>query len=108
MLKLSQEIKASGISPWTYQGIYPQYMLYLLDSLVFKHGGLEATRAIDNLQPGAWTAPAVKDAVDALYQLAAMDYIMPGTAGLTHTRHRPSGCGARPPSSRVARGWKTR
>jgi N-acetylglucosamine transport system substrate-binding protein len=60
-------------------------MLNLMDQLVWKHGGLEATKSIDNLEPNAWTQPAVKDAAQALYELAARDYIMPGTAGLTHT-----------------------
>ena len=85
MLALCEQIRSSGVSPWTYQGKYPVYMLFMLDSLVYKHGGLESIKAIDNLEPNAWTGPSVKDAVEAVYQLAARDFIMPGTAALTHT-----------------------
>ena len=85
MLSLCEDIKKSGTSPWTYQGKYPQYMLNLMNQLVWKHGGLEAIKSIDNLEPNGWTQPAVKDSAQALYELAARDYIMPGTAGLTHT-----------------------
>lgn len=85
MLALCDQIKKSGTSPWTYQGKYPQYMLNLMMQLVYKNGGLDAIKNIDNLAPNAWKQPAVKAAAEALYQLADKDYIMPGTAGLTHT-----------------------
>jgi N-acetylglucosamine transport system substrate-binding protein len=85
MLQLCEKIKASGIAPWTYQGKYPYYMMMVLNQMVYKTGGLDAIKAIDNLEPNAWKQPAVQSAVNALYQLAAKDYIMPGTEGLTHT-----------------------
>ncbi|HEX5503604.1 MAG TPA: N-acetylglucosamine/diacetylchitobiose ABC transporter substrate-binding protein [Thermomicrobiales bacterium] len=86
MLKLCATIKQAGkMAPWTYQGKYPQYMQQVLDQLVYKNGGLDAIKTIDNLEPNAWKQPAVKAGVEALYQLADKDYIMQGTAGLTHT-----------------------
>ena len=40
MLALCDTIKSSGIAPWTYQGKYPQYMLFgLLEPMVSKIGG---------------------------------------------------------------------
>jgi hypothetical protein len=45
MLSPCEQIRSSGVSPWTYQGKYPVYMLFMLDSLVYKHGGLEAIKA---------------------------------------------------------------
>ena len=86
MLALCEEIKKSGgTSPWTYQGKYPQYMLNLMNQMVYKAGGLDAIKKLDNLEPNAWKQPEVKAAAEALYQLADKGYIMPGTEGLTHT-----------------------
>ena len=85
MLQLCDKIKAAGMAPWTYQGKYPYYMMMVLNQMVYKAGGMEAIKAIDNLEPNAWKQPAVQSSVNALYQLAAKDYIMPGTEGLTHT-----------------------
>jgi N-acetylglucosamine transport system substrate-binding protein len=85
MLQLCETIKKTGIAPWTYQGKYPSYMLMVLNQMVYKTGGMEAIKSIDNLEPNAWKQPAVQSAVNALYQLAAKDYIMPGTEGLSHT-----------------------
>jgi N-acetylglucosamine transport system substrate-binding protein len=85
MITLCTQIKASGMAPWTYQGKYPYYMTFVLNQMLYKTGGIDAIKNIDNLVPGAWMAPEVKAAANALYQLAQMDFIMPGTEGLTHT-----------------------
>ncbi len=85
MLALCEKIKAAGIAPWAYQGKYPQYMTMVMDQMVFKQGGIQAIAKIDNLEPNAWRQPEVKNAVDALYQLADKGYLLPGTEGLTHT-----------------------
>jgi N-acetylglucosamine transport system substrate-binding protein len=86
MLTLSEEIKGSGVAaPWTYQGQYPVYMSTVLWEMIWKHGGMEAFLAIDNLQPDAWRQDAVRAAVDAVSQLAQRDLIMPGTEALSHT-----------------------
>ncbi len=86
MLGLCDTIKSDGISPWTYQGKYPQYMLFgLLTPLIYKVGGLKALMAVDNLEDGAWLADPVVKAVSMIAELANRDYIMPGTEGLTHT-----------------------
>ncbi len=85
MLALCEKIKAAGIAPWAYQGKYPQYMTMVMDQMVYKQGGIQAIAKIDNLEPNAWRQPEVKNAVDALYQLADKGYLLPGTEGLTHT-----------------------
>lgn len=85
MLALSKEIKAAGIAPWTYQGKYPSYVSTVMWEMIWKNGGIEAMAKIDNLEPDAWRQDAVRNAVQALRQLADNDYFMPGTAGLTHT-----------------------
>ena len=86
MLDLCETIKSDGIAPWTYQGKFPQYMVFgCLMHLVHKTGGMDAIKAIDNLVDDIWRSDAVLQAVTMMHQLAANDYILPGTEGLTHT-----------------------
>lgn len=86
MLALCEEIKGStDIAPWTYQGQYPGYMTAVLMELIWKQGGIEVIANIDNLEPDAWNQPAVQSSVEAIYQLAERDFILSGTAALTHT-----------------------
>lgn len=87
MLSLCEMIKTAGIAPWTYQGLYPSYMEFgLLQGLIYKRGGLQPMLDIDNLVEGAWHAPAVVEAVRALYTLAEHGFFLPGSEGLSHTQ----------------------
>ena len=87
MLELCEQIKKEGkASPWTYQGKYPYYIWGIVwNMLVYYAGGDDVIKKIDNLEPNAWSDPAVKRATEDLYQLWDKGYIMDGTAGLTHT-----------------------
>ncbi len=87
MLTLCEQIKKEGKqSPWTYQGKYPYYIWGIVwNMLVYYAGGDDVIKKLDNLEPNAWSDPAVLRATEDLYQLWDKGYIMPGTAGLTHT-----------------------
>ncbi len=86
MLELCQVIKDDGeMAPWTYQGMYPQYMRTVWDQLVFKAGGWEAMHKLNNLAEDAWTQPIVKECLSAFQALADNGYIMEGTEALSHT-----------------------
>lgn len=85
MLSLCEEIKKSGLAPWTYQGKFPAYMNFPMFAMAFKTGGTELLSAVDNLEPNAWRNDAVKGAVDAIYQLVSRGYIMAGSEALSHT-----------------------
>ncbi len=86
MLALCETIKGAGIAPWTYQGKYPYYMVFgLLEPLVDKIGGPDVWKAVDNLEDGAWSHPAILQALQMMKQLPDNGYIMDGTEGLTHT-----------------------
>jgi N-acetylglucosamine transport system substrate-binding protein len=86
MLALCETIKGAGIAPWTYQGKYPGYMAFgVLEPLVEKLGGVEVWKAVDNLEDGAWSNPAILQALQMMRQLHDNGYIMEGTEGLTHT-----------------------
>jgi len=87
MLTLCEQIKKDGkSSPWTYQGKYPYYIWGIVTNmLMYFAGGDELLMKIDNLEPNAWSDPAVKRAIEDLYALYDKGYILKGTAGLTHT-----------------------
>lgn len=87
MLTLCEQIKKEGkASPWTYQGKYPYYIWgIVMNMLIYYSAGTSALVALDNLEPNAWSNPDVVRAVEDLYQLYDKGYILPGTAGLTHT-----------------------
>jgi N-acetylglucosamine transport system substrate-binding protein len=85
MLALCQTIKDAGISPWIYQGQYPQYMRTPYVQMVWKTGGWDALLKLDNLAEDAWTQEPSRKALEALAALYDNDYIMEGTEALTHT-----------------------
>lgn len=84
MMALCAEIKDSGVAPWVTTGVHPPYIRqFVFDQLVWKHDP-QAMLDIENLEADAWKAPAVTDALQALYQLAENDYHLPGWEGLDH------------------------
>ena len=86
LMGLCETIKSAGIAPWTYQGKFPGYMVFgCLMPLVYKNGGIQAIKDIDNLVDDAWKSDAVMQALNMMHQLVENDYILPGTEGLTHT-----------------------
>ncbi len=92
MLTLNDEIKKAGLAPWTWQGKYPEYLNDPLLSMAAKAGGVEAVKAIDNLDAGAWQQPAVLAAAEAIHQLAVRGHILPGSEGLSHTEAQNAWC----------------
>lgn len=86
-VSVSQQIQESGeMSPFTYQGLYPSYLLRtMFFPMVASYGGTEAIDDIDNLVPGAWTSDAVIKAARDL-QAYTEKYLMDGTIALNHTQ----------------------
>jgi N-acetylglucosamine transport system substrate-binding protein len=84
MMKLCAEIKQSGMAPWTYQGVYPSYVVDLWVPMVTKLAGPDVVKKIDNLEANAWKDDAVMESLNALYKLVTSGYIMQGSGGLTH------------------------
>lgn len=85
MFALCQTIQDSGIAPWTYQGQYPQYMRTVFNEVLFKRAGWDAILKLDNLEPDAWTQPAVAEVLELFKRLYDDDFIMEGTEALSHT-----------------------
>lgn len=84
MLALCAKAKKKGVAGWTYAGKYPYYIPFSLFAFVGKIGGAGVLDAIDDLEPNAWRAPAVKAAFEAYYELYKKGYILKGTPGLDH------------------------
>lgn len=85
-LTICKEAKAKGIGGLAHQGKYPYYINVAIMDLIAKTGGLDAMKAIDNLDPKAFVgSDAAKAGVEAIYEVVEKGYLMPGTNGLTHT-----------------------
>jgi N-acetylglucosamine transport system substrate-binding protein len=82
---LCDKIKAAGITPFGFAGANASYyMVRAIMTSVAKIGTEQACKDIDNLKPGAWTAPAVKQAVQAWAEIGAK-YSNKQFLGLRHT-----------------------
>lgn len=82
---LCDRMKAAGVTPFGYAGSNAAYYMYLaLLTSAAKIGGADVLKNIDNLEPGAWQDPAVKQAADAWAAIGAQ-FSDRSFAGLKHT-----------------------
>jgi len=82
---LLDKIKAAGITPYGYAGANAPYYQYLVIlSSAAKLGGADILKNIDNLEDGAWTVDAVKQAATAWAEIGAK-YTDKAFLGLKHT-----------------------
>ncbi|MBL1084190.1 N-acetylglucosamine/diacetylchitobiose ABC transporter substrate-binding protein [Streptomyces actinomycinicus] len=85
-LAICKDAKSQGIGGLAHQGKYPYYINVAIMDLIAKKGGLDAMKAIDNLDPKAFVgSDAAQEAIEAIYEVVEKGYLMPGTNGLTHT-----------------------
>jgi len=85
-LAICKDAKSQGIGGLAHQGKYPYYINVAIMDLIAKKGGLDAMKAIDNLDPKAFVGSAAAEAaIEAIYEVVEKGYLMPGTNGLTHT-----------------------
>jgi len=86
LLVLCEKIKAKGIAPITFQGQYPYYMsTMMLFPWAQSAGGIEAVRAAQNLEPGAWKSPAFLKAAQMIDELNKKGYFQKGAVAMSHT-----------------------
>lgn len=86
LLKLCESIKAKGMAPITYQGQYPYYMIDgMLLPWAFSIGGPDVVKAAQNLEPGAWKAPAFIQAARMIKELNDKGDFQKGATALSHT-----------------------
>lgn len=85
-LAVCTKAKEAGIGGLAHQGKYPYYINVVIMDLIAKKGGMDAVKAIDNLDPAAFEGNAAAlAAVEAVYEVVEKGLLMPGTNGLTHT-----------------------
>jgi N-acetylglucosamine transport system substrate-binding protein len=86
LLTLCDKIKAKGIAPITYQGMYPYYMIDgMLLPWAESAGGPDAVKAAQNLEPGAWKSPAMLKAAQMIDELNKRGDFQKGATALSHT-----------------------
>lgn len=84
-LAVCAEIKASGMAPLTYQGKFPYYMLDPIITLAVRHGGREVMTGFEeDWGSDAWSHDSVEQAVEAWAEFVSNDYVLEGTASMTH------------------------
>ena len=87
LLALCPKIKAAGLAPITYQGKYPYYMIEgMLMPWALSIGGDKAVRDVQNLEPGAWTSPAMLKAATMIAELNEKGFFQEGATALSHTQ----------------------
>ncbi|WP_411107085.1 N-acetylglucosamine/diacetylchitobiose ABC transporter substrate-binding protein [Streptomyces sp. cmx-4-9] len=85
-LAVCTKAKEAGLGGLAHQGKFPYYINVVIMDLIAKKGGLDAMKAIDNLEPNAFEGSAAAlAAVEAVYEVVEKGLLMPGTNGLTHT-----------------------
>jgi N-acetylglucosamine transport system substrate-binding protein len=82
---LLDKIKTAGITPFGYAGANAAYYMWnVILTSAAKIGGPDVLKAIDNLEDGAWTSDAVKQAATAWAGIGAK-YTDKSFLGLKHT-----------------------
>lgn len=84
-MEVCEEIKASGMAPLTYQGKFPYYMLDPIITLAVRHGGRDVITGFqEDWGRDAWSHESVELALEAWEDFVAKDYILEGTASMSH------------------------
>ena len=83
---LCAEIKAAGIAPLAYPGMYPYYFdCFLFPQILALGDGAETLKDYNNLEPGFWTSEPVKQAMERVEFLRDNGYFLDNLIGLSHT-----------------------
>lgn len=87
-MALCEKIKAKGIAPFTYQGIYPYYMIFgYINEAISAYGGEQGYK--DTLllgKQGAWNSDYAKKTIQNIADMRDKGYFLEGTTALNHTQ----------------------
>ncbi len=87
LVDLCPKIKAAGMAPITYQGMYPDYTIKgFLFPWAISVGGIKAADDAQSLVPGAWKSDAFLQAAKMVKQLRDSGFFEDGASGLSHTQ----------------------
>ncbi|MFG3380186.1 N-acetylglucosamine/diacetylchitobiose ABC transporter substrate-binding protein [Streptomyces sp. NPDC047999] len=85
LLEIMQDAKKQGIGGLAHQGKHPYYINVMIMDLIAKTGGLDAMKAIDNLDPKAFAgSAAARQSIEAVYEIVEKGLLLPGTNSLDH------------------------
>jgi len=86
LLAFGEKCKAKGVAPIAFQGQYPYYMIEgMLLPWACSVGGIEAVNAAQNLEPGAWSSPAMLRAAQMIAELRDKGFFLKGSVAMSHT-----------------------
>lgn len=86
LLELGAKAKEEGLYLFTFGKEAATYYEWMLLDSAIKEGGLEVITDIANLEPDAWSHPAVVEVYKAMEEAIAAGYMMPGGAGTQFTQ----------------------
>lgn len=84
--ELGDEAKEEGISLFTYAGIYPSYLQYMILPSMASAVGEEGFQKITSYEEGSVSNSAAVDVLKKFEQMSKDGYILPGTVALNHTQ----------------------
>jgi len=73
-------------SLFTYQGIYPGYLEMLVLPNIASAAGDAGIKNVYAYKPGSFSVPGVRQVLTNMAKIGREGYLMPGTAGLSHTQ----------------------
>ena len=83
---LCEEIKAAGIAPIAYPGMYPYYFdCFLFPQIMALGDGQETMKDYNNLKEGFWTSDAVEEAMNRVQFMRDNGYFLDNMIGLSHS-----------------------
>lgn len=86
LLTLSEKIKAKGMSPLTYQGKFPYYMIDgMLLPWAYSFGGSPLIKSVQNMEPGAWKSSGILKAAQMIDELNKKGLLQEGATAMSHT-----------------------
>ncbi|MCK6066556.1 carbohydrate ABC transporter, N-acetylglucosamine/diacetylchitobiose-binding protein [Microbacterium sp. dk485] len=86
LLDLGAQAKEEGLYLFTFGKEAANYYEWMMLDSAIKEGGLEVIADIANLEPDAWSHPAVVEVYEAMEEAIAAGYMMPGGAGTQFTQ----------------------
>lgn len=86
LLQIGAEAKEKGLYLFSFGKEAANYYEWMLIDSATKQGGIEVLTDIANLEPDAWSNPAIVEVYEKMEQAIAAGYVMPGGSGTQFTQ----------------------
>ncbi|MGH4032294.1 N-acetylglucosamine/diacetylchitobiose ABC transporter substrate-binding protein [Actinomycetota bacterium Odt1-20B] len=84
LLAVCEAAKDQGMAGLTYPGKYPYYLWFGVAASIAKRGGRDVLAALVENRPGAWRHTAVRETLEAYYEIARKGHVWKGSYDLDH------------------------